>query len=51
MRNQANASNCLDALASRVNRNLPLSSDPEKFHIEKSTIARELRSIAEGMRR
>jgi hypothetical protein len=39
----------LRALADRVRRNIPLNSDPERFHEEKSEIARGLIDIAEGV--
>jgi len=35
-------------LASRVDRNVPQHRDPEKFHIEKSEIASELRRLAKS---
>lgn len=36
----------LRALAARVRNNLPRRNDPERFHIEKDEIARELLSLA-----
>lgn len=40
----------LDGLASRIRRNVPLNSDPDKFHEEKSEITRDLSTIADELR-
>jgi hypothetical protein len=36
----------LRELAVRVDRNVPRHGDPERFHIEKSEIANELKNMA-----
>lgn len=36
----------LRALARRVESNVPQHTDPEKFHVEKSDIAEELKRLA-----
>lgn len=36
----------LRALADRVRRNLPMNGDPERFHLEKSEIARAIINMA-----
>jgi hypothetical protein len=36
----------LRALAGRVRRNVPLRSDPERFHVEKSCICQDLEHLA-----
>ncbi|HLH92086.1 MAG TPA: hypothetical protein VKX28_26940 [Xanthobacteraceae bacterium] len=41
----------LDELASRIRRNIPLGSDPSRFHEEKSEVAREIAAIADELRR
>jgi hypothetical protein len=39
-----------DELADRVNRLIPRSADPEKFHVDRDGIARELRLLAKRLR-
>jgi hypothetical protein len=41
----------LDELAARLVRLVPTHRDPERFHIEKDTLAAELRRLARDMRR
>lgn len=43
------AADKLRALASRVRRNLPLNSDPERFHVEMSVIARAILDVADEL--
>lgn len=41
----------LTALADRLRRLAPCHRDPERFHVDKSEIERELRRLAEEARR
>jgi glutaredoxin len=36
----------LRALAERVRRNVPLRSDPERFHVEKACLCQDLEHLA-----
>lgn len=45
--NAIDAAEQLRALASRVRRNVPVSGDPERFHMEASEIAHDLVLVAE----
>lgn len=39
----------LRALVDRVRRNVPLGGDPERFHLEKSEIARRMLDLADAL--
>jgi hypothetical protein len=45
------ADEVLHALADRLARLSPSHRDPEAFHVEKHTLAAELRQMADAMRR
>lgn len=45
----ADAAAALRALVDRVRRNVPLNADPERFHLEKSEIARGLLDLADAI--
>lgn len=48
LRSRADLKRKLDELSSRVRRLAPpMNSDPERFHMERSEIARELQRLAE----
>jgi uncharacterized protein (UPF0335 family) len=41
----------LDAIRARIRRNTPRSGDPERFHVEKSEIAKDLTDVIEELRK
>ena len=47
----SSTSSTLEALAERLVRLSPSSRDPERFHVEKHTLAAEIRFLADQIRR